>query len=180
MNRGLIATRYATAFYEIAKEKAMDDVVYKEMKFLFDVFVAVPEINKYLENPTLTEVDKLQIFKKVLPPDACEATFEFIAFVISHKREDFFVFIALKYIEIYRKKSNIHVATLITAAETDLKTDKRLVEMIENKTGGTVELERQTDQGIIGGFIIEVDNMLWDASIAGRLKQMRDKYSKQN
>lgn len=91
---------------------------------------------------------------------------------------DFLIPAAMKFTDLYRKKNNIHIARLITATEPDGKTEKKLVSMIETKTGGSVELEKETNPDIIGGFIIEVDNLQWDASVARRLKEMKDKYTK--
>ena len=48
---------------------------------------------------------------------------------------------------------------------------KKVVETMTKKTGKTVVLSEETDPSIIGGMIIEYDNMRIDGSIKNRLKQ---------
>ncbi len=177
MNRGLISVRYATALYSFAADKSADKTVYNEMRILLEVSDTVRELNFALNSPTLKIKDKKKVVVTAFGKPISEATSQFIDFLFEKGREDFLIQVAMKYIDLYRKKNNIHLARLVTATEPNIETEKKLLNMIEAKTGGTVEFEKLTDSSIIGGFIVDVDNLRWDASIARRIKDMKEKYS---
>jgi F-type H+-transporting ATPase subunit delta len=59
-------------------------------------------------------------------------------------------------------------------------TEKRLMSMVENTTGGTVEMEKIIDPEILGGFLFEVDFVRWDASVSGQLRRIRQEYIEKN
>jgi len=52
--------------------------------------------------------------------------------------------------------------------------------MVENTTGGTIEMEKVIDPEIIGGFMFEVDFVRWDASISGQLRRIKKEYIEKN
>lgn len=178
MNRGLIASRYATALYSFAADEGVEKTVYNEMRNFLKVALLVNEFGDSLENPALKNEEKKKIIFSSFGGNPGKETKQFIEFLFEKGRVDFLIPAAMKFTDLYRKKNNIHIARLITATEPDGKTEKKLVSMIETKTGGSVELEKETNPDIIGGFIIEVDNLQWDASVARRLKEMKDKYTK--
>jgi F-type H+-transporting ATPase subunit delta len=76
----------------------------------------------------------------------------------------------LKYIDFYRDRLNIYSGKLITATAIDAKLEKKLISVIENRKEGTLELHKEVNPDLIGGFILEVDNTRWDASIKRQLQ----------
>lgn len=178
MNKGLIATRYATALYGFAAETSAEKTVYDEMQLFTAIALSESNLSYALESPALRYDEKKTIINSAFGGKKSSVTAQFIDFLFEKNRIDFLISTALKFVELYRKKNNIHVARLITATPTNTQTEKKLLQMIEAKTGGTVEFLKETDPKILGGFIIEVDNLRWDASIARRLKEIKDKYSK--
>ena len=69
---------------------------------------------------------------------------------------------------------------MTTASAVNAITEKRLIALIENKTGGTLEIEKVVDPEILGGFLFEVDFVRWDASISGQLRRIRKEYIEKN
>jgi len=55
-----------------------------------------------------------------------------------------------------------------------------LMAMVENTTGGTIEMEKILDPEILGGFMFEVDFVRWDASISGQLRRIKKEYIEKN
>ena len=44
---------------------------------------------------------------------------------------------------------------------------------IEEQTGQTVELSSKVDPDVLGGLVLQVGNMVLDASVRNRLEQLR-------
>jgi F0F1-type ATP synthase delta subunit len=55
---------------------------------------------------------------------------------------------------------------------------KGLGERIEEQTGKKVELTSKVDPDVIGGLVLQVGNMVLDASIRNRLEQLRKQVAK--
>jgi F-type H+-transporting ATPase subunit delta len=60
-----------------------------------------------------------------------------------------------------------------SAVELDEGLVKGLGERIEEQTGKKVELTSRVDADVLGGLVLQVGNMVLDASIRNRLEQLR-------
>jgi len=52
--------------------------------------------------------------------------------------------------------------------------------LVTDNVGGTLELEKVIDPAIMGGFILEVEDVRWDASILGQLTRIRNEFIERN
>jgi len=180
MNSGLITSRYATAFFLFAKDKNERDRIYEEAKTLRGVFNQLSEFRSILENPVLAKAEKKKVILMTLGGEVSISLEKFIDMLLKNNREVFLQSIVLKYIDLYRSEKNIHYGKLTTSSSVDEKVEKKLILMIENETGGTIEMEKVIDTSILGGFLFEVDFKRWDASIKGQLNSIRKEYIEKN
>jgi F-type H+-transporting ATPase subunit delta len=138
------------------------------------------ELRTVLDNPVLGKAEKRKIMI-LAAGDKVSIPFEkFLDLLLENNREDYLLSIALKYIDLFRKQKNIHYGKLTTATPINSATEKRLMAMVENTTGGTIEMEKILDREILGGFMFEVDFVRWDASISGQLRRIRKEYIEKN
>lgn len=173
MNTGLVSSRYAHALYDYALQKNAEDEVYVQAKLLSKGFSEFVKLKSVLNNPVLGNLKKKEIILLTIN-NAIDPVFDkFIDLVLENNRVDLLHFIALKYVDVYRKSKNIFAAKLTTAIEIDPKTEKSLIKVIENYTKGTLELDKTLNPDILGGFALEVDNTRWDATIAGQLSKIK-------
>ena len=63
--------------------------------------------------------------------------------------------------------------TVTSAVELDPEVVERIGEEIEQQTGQKVELPSSVDEEILGGLVLQVGNMVLDASIRNRLEKLR-------
>jgi F-type H+-transporting ATPase subunit delta len=176
MNTGLVSSRYALALYDFTKKNHTEDKIYAEAKVLVKSFVKYSHLKSALANPVLSKKEKKELIVKSIG-GTIQPTFEkFIDLLLENKRESHIQTIALKYIDLYRERKNIYSGKLTTATEIDNTTEKKLVAVIEKKTNGTLEVEKNVDSGILGGFIFEINSERWDASVAGQLSRIKKGY----
>ena len=180
MNTGLIPVRYATALLDFANLSDMQDRVYTEAKSVTQSYFKFSELRTVLDNPVLAKAEKRKIIIMAAGGDVSKPFDKFLDLLLDNNRENHLLSIALKYIDIFRKQKNIHYGKLTTASTIDLATEKRLIAMVENTTGGTIEMEKVIDSEILGGFMFEVDFVRWDASISGQLRRIKKEYSEKN
>ena len=180
MNTGLIPVRYATALLDFANESNLQDSVYNEAKAVIKSYFQFSELRTVLDNPVLAKTEKRKIILLAAGGNVCTPFEKFLDLVLDNNRENHLLSIALKYIDLFRKQKNIHYGKLTTASTINAVTEKKLMAMVENTTGGTIEMEKVIDPDIIGGFLFEVDFVRWDASISGQLRRIKQEYIEKN
>ena len=60
-----------------------------------------------------------------------------------------------------------------SAVELDEAVVQRIGDEIGKQTGRRVELTKQVDPAILGGFVVRVGNAILDSSVRNRLEQLR-------
>ncbi len=180
MNAGLISSRYATALLEFAKESKTAEKVYDEAILLTEVLAEMSELRRALESPVLQDADKKKLLLTAAGGKPGKTMERFIELLIQNKREAQIQFIMLKFIDLYRADNNIRYGKLITAFEIDQATETRLKELVTTQTGATLELEKKVDPEVLGGFSLEVDQVLWDATLRRQLNQLRQEFTDKN
>ena len=180
MNSGLISTRYAKALYEFACQSNAEGKVYEQAGLLIKIISASEEVRKVLQHPVLSKTEKQKVLFSVFEGKTEQVLQKFIQLLFENKREDIILYILLKYIDLYRKEKSIYAGKLITSTQIDKITEEKLTKVIESRTQGTLEMEKIIRPEIIGGFILEVDNLRWDASISGQLRTLRNNFTEKN
>ena len=180
MNTGLVSARYATALYDFAVETKSVEKVYGEAKMLTLMFMKMGELRLVLDNPVLPLKEKRQLILNAAGGETSKTFEQFTDLLLKNGREEQVHFIMLKFIDLYRKHKNIRYGKLTTASEVDKATEERLISLVTDKVGGTLELEKVVDSAILGGFMLEVEDVRWDASLSGQLSRIRYEYIERN
>lgn len=180
MDTGSISVRYAKALLEIAVKNGSATKVYEEMGTISNSFFAVPDLKKAMKNPHVSTEERKKLLLSAAGNDSTPVSSEFNKFVdvvIERKRESFFQTISLVFQDLYRKENNIIIGKLTTATEaTDAIKEKMksLVAQIANlPAGGKVEFQSEVNPNLIGGFQLQVESNLLDASVASQLQNIK-------
>lgn len=180
MNTGLIPVRYATALLDFANASNEQDRVYTEAKAITQSYFQFSELRTVLDNPVLANAEKRKIVILAAGGKVSKSFERFLDLVLENNREKFLHEIALKLIDLYRKQKNIHYGKLTTATAVNAATEKKLMSLVAETTGGTIEMDKIVDPEILGGFLFEVDFVRWDASVSGQLRRIRKEYIEKN
>lgn len=180
MNSGLIPARYAKALLEFATVNKEQDKVYNEAKAITNSYSQLSELRVVLDNPVLANAEKRKIIQMAAGGKISSSLERFMDLILENNREKYLHEVALKVIDLYRKQKDIHYGKLTTASEVDAAIEKRLMTLVAETTGGTIEMEKVIDPEILGGFLFEVDFVRWDASVSGQLRRIRKEYIEKN
>ncbi|MDR0421818.1 MAG: F0F1 ATP synthase subunit delta [Proteiniphilum sp.] len=175
MNASHISSRYANALLQYALGLGQEREVYDRMTLLAAMFMKLPALRDTVMNPSLPRRERENILVTACGGgDAMPSSLpEMIGLIMRNEREDLLQHIALRFIDLYRDKFNIRSGRLVTAFPVDRETERRLVDRVRNTTESEVEMECTVDPGIIGGFVLTLDDRRWDASISGELSRIR-------
>jgi F-type H+-transporting ATPase subunit delta len=174
MEIGRISKRYAKALFLFAKEKKEDEKVYQDMSVIAQSFFHSPELRKALKMPTLSSTEKEKLLMLAAGEKICDTTKDFLKFIIKKGKEEYIHFVSMSYLDLYRKEHNIIYAEVTFSQEVNNELLAKIRTFVEKEfSGKTVMLNTKTDDNIIGGFILDVDNTRLDASVLGELKSLK-------
>jgi len=172
MNDSKISVRYSRALFLSALEKKILDKVNQDMIFISEI-CKIPEAKEFLHSPIIPPSKKEAIFHKMVGDNVEKITLSLIDLVVKNNRESYLPAIARVFIHETMKYRGITESTLTTAVKVDEKVKNQITELISKVFKTKVELKHNIEPGIIGGFILRVDDNYIDASIKNKLRKIK-------
>lgn len=167
-----VSFRYASSLLGLAIEKKILDDVSEDIKFLKSAIQESAGLRSLLENPVIKSQMKASIIEEILSKGNPE-TKKFLRFVIDKNRENFLYGIASKFLELRDEHIGLLNVSVKTAFEFTDEQKKRLKEKLENLFNKKVSFYFQIDKSLIGGFVAQVNDTVYDASIKHQLEMLR-------
>ena len=173
MNNPRLASRYAKSIIDLAVEKNQLDAVYDDMNFILRICKSNPDFVSILRSPIIKPSSKGKIIESVTRERVSELTTAFIKLLVAKTRELNLPEIAEAFVDQYNAIRNIHKFKLTTAVEISESFKTSLLSgLLKNTPLSNVDLETVVDKSLIGGFILESEGRLIDASILKDLKEI--------
>jgi F-type H+-transporting ATPase subunit delta len=170
MQDKLVAQRYAKALIDLAVERNQVDAVKADIDIIRQALT--PEFRMMLLSPVISDQQKSRIFRAVFQKNLSPLSFSFFDLVFSKRREWILREIADEFFTKYRELKGIEIIEITTAVDVsdELKNNIRdrfqHLPRFQNKT---VEIKSKVDPNILGGFIAQSHDILFDASIRNDL-----------
>jgi F-type H+-transporting ATPase subunit delta len=168
------AKRYAKALFELTAGNL--DTVENDMQFIRKTFEATPELSKVLKDPTTGVSKKIAIVNSVFDKNLSENSRKLIRLLGEKDRLNLLNDISKAFDELYKKHKGIKEATVVSAVALDDNLKQNILNKVKELTGSSqIKLTNVVDPAIIGGFILNMDDMRYDASISGKLAKLKSK-----
>jgi len=180
MNQSKISVRYAKALYQFGVEKNSIPTLVDDAKMLATSFSEVKELRDFILNPIVKPSDKKLFIEKLLSKKVSIDTIQFIHMVIANKRELYIEDMLRNFLEMYRKNSGITSVTLTSASGFSATQKKTITTFVEQTYSTKVELLEKTDNSLLGGFIIRIDDLQYDASIKTKIQALKHELLQSN
>ncbi len=178
MNNPRLAQRYAKSLVDIAIEMNQFDAVQKDVLYLQQIIKVSREFVVMLKSPVIKADKKDKIIAAITKENTTRITQTFLQLLTRKGRESDLPGIVKSFIEQYNKINGLHNAKLTTATPIS----KELVDsFIQNiKTASSIKhltLATEVDENLIGGFVLEMEGKLIDASILRDLKDVKKQFA---
>jgi F-type H+-transporting ATPase subunit delta len=167
-----LARVYSEALFAAAKEQGKIDLVRDQLGQLADVLEKRKELNVFFFSPLFSTREKKEGIEKVLS-GADEIFVNFLRVLIDNHRMPVIFRIRRQYEALWQEENRLLPVEVTSAVELDEQTVRLIQERVEQQTGRHVELTRRVDDGILGGLVVQVSNMILDASIRNQLERLR-------
>lgn len=173
-----LANRYAKSLVDLATEKGQLEAVYADMKYLEAVCKVSKDFVAVLKSPIIKSDQKNSILSSVTKGKVSELTAAFNHLLVKKGRESELPEIAYAFIDLYNEIKDIHKVKLTTAVPVSEELKQAIEAKVKTEQGfGTVELETVTNEKLIGGFVLEFNDKLVDASILRDLKDIKKQFN---
>jgi F-type H+-transporting ATPase subunit delta len=177
MQNPRLAGRYAKSLIELAQEQNTLEAVYTDMLGLQNMCSSSAELVALIKSPIVKGDKKKAIFEQLLNGKVHATTMAFINLLTAKGREANLDEIITSFVSQYKVLNNIVVVKLVTAVALDESTKALLVENISKQLpNAKIDLHTTVNEALIGGFTIETNNKLVDASIAHDLKVVQKQF----
>ncbi|MFT3700926.1 MAG: ATP synthase F1 subunit delta [Agriterribacter sp.] len=172
-----LAGRYAKSLIDLAKEQNQLDEVYADMVFLQGIFKQNKDFASVMRSPVITADKKNAIITAITNGRVGKLTAAFNKLLIQKNRENILPEIITAYIEQFNAIKGIHKVKLTTAQPISDALKTAIEEKVKKDTAlSNVQLEAVVKEELIGGFVLEFDNNLVDASVLRDLKDIQKQF----
>jgi len=177
MQNPRLASRYAKSLMDIAVEQNAVEPIYQDMLSMQQIFDGNRDLVAMVHSPIITTDKKQSIFKSIVGGKVNTITEQFINLICDKKREYFLPEIVTSFIAQYKVSHQINTVKLTTAHPLDENTKATILANIQHQlVGKIIDLQINIDEKLIGGFVLESNNTLFDASIARDLKDIQKQF----
>ena len=172
------AIRYAKAVLQEANATNVADEVFDDMQSVYATIEGSSELRAVLKSPVVKIEDKKAALLAIFVHQS-GTTKRLIQVLIDNKRIAELGNVASSYISLYNESKGIKVAKVTTAVALTSALEEKVLAKVKELTGSTsVTLVNEIDTSIIGGFILRVGDIQYNASIANQLGNIKREFSK--
>ncbi len=172
------AIRYAKAVLDQANEANISDVVFDDMKSVEATIAGSKELRNVLQSPIIKGGDKKQALIKIFEGNN-EVTKSLIEILTANNRIDLLGGVASSFVKLYNEGKGVKVAQVTTAVPLSAELETQVLAKVKEMTGSdNVTLKNKVDETILGGFILRVGDLQYNASISNQLGNLRRTFSK--
>lgn len=176
MREQVLAKRYAKALFDLGVEERTLDRFREEIGRLQKAFSMEPSILKLLTLREWKEEKKEQIVVQLVQKLLLSPWVEnFLRLLVKRRRIEYFMAVARAFEELVLASEKRVVAKIRSAERTSVESLKiELKKSLERLTHRKVDLEIEEEKRLLGGFQVILGDTIYDASLAGALKQLKE------
>ena len=166
------AIRYAKAILAFALEQKAEHEVQNDFLQLLETVNGSLELADLIESPVLDTATKKTIIEKLFPKQS-RATQQAMVLLAENQRIDLLTQVAQEYQDRYDALQGIQKAVVTTAVALEASLEKEVLAIAQKMTDQKVVLENRIDPAILGGFILQLGDQQYNASVAQQLQTLK-------
>ncbi len=178
MQNPRLAERYAKSLIDLSIELNQLEDVSEDMLSFQSICKQSREFVLMLNSPIINADKKYKIISAITEGKISKITQTFIQLLCSKNRESNLPGIVTSFVEQFNKIKGIHKVKLTTAVQVSDEIKNSFVQKIKAATDiKIIELESKVNEDLIGGFTLEMDGKLVDASILRDIKDVKKQFA---
>ncbi|GAA4295746.1 MULTISPECIES: ATP synthase F1 subunit delta [Aestuariibaculum] len=170
------AIRYAKAVLSLASDKNAAEAVNADMTLIANTIAESKDLNGVLQNPIVRSSVKKSVIQEVFK-NTNALTGNLVDTLISNKRIALIGEVAKQYSVLFDQLKGSQIAKVTTAVPLTAELNAKVLAKVKELTGKEVEVQNIIDENILGGFVLRVGDMQYDASIANKLNKLKREFT---
>jgi F-type H+-transporting ATPase subunit delta len=170
--RTTTARRYAEACFELAQRDGTVELWLAQLELAASA-TADPETVRRLEDPAVTFAVREEALLASMGADLLPQVSNLLVLLLRRRRMEQLPRIGREFRRLYNQRQGITEATVVSATQLEPDEVEALRERVEQLAGGSVELELEVDESLLGGVQLRLGDRLIDGSVRGRLERLR-------
>lgn len=173
MIEGSLSRRYAKALFELALEERREDEVGQEIDRFLTAYSG-SSLPAVLNNPAFPLGSRKNIIIEVsrglqLSPLAVH----FLSLLLERDRLSYLPSVASRYRRLLDEKKGRVEAVVVAPDPLAAATLERMREALGKVSGKEIILQQESDPGLIGGVVIQLEGKVYDGSVRTQIEKMR-------
>jgi F-type H+-transporting ATPase subunit delta len=174
-----VSYRYANSLIQLADDKKIVKKISDDAELIYNTLSSSKELRAVLKSPVVKLGEKKNVMEKIFAKKISPESLSFINFVIEKNREDILFEIFKEFLALVDKKNNVIRTKVISAVDFNDKLKQKLIADLEKKTKKTIIADYSINANLIGGFIVRLEDTVYDASVKNQLRLLRKKFSEE-
>lgn len=173
MSKSIVAKRYGSALFELAKEKGQIDIIQQELVEVKTVFQTNKELEQLLENPKLTMTKKQELLTNLF--GKADSIIQNALFIMLEKnRLSEIVSVIDEFVEYANEAAGIADAKVYSTRPLTEEESQGLSTAFAAKVGRqSLKIDNIIDPSLIGGIRLHIGTRIYDGSLGGKLERLQ-------
>lgn len=174
-----INSRYARALADVAVEKKLNaDTLVGELHSLAQALALSVELRAVLETPAVPASQKLKVLDAIVAKvGASPVARNFLAVLVQNRRVAALNEITRLFEVEMNERRGFSEAEVTSWRDLGEDEKRSLASSLEAATGKKIRARYHKDESILGGARIRVGSTIWDGSVRGRLRKLKEQLS---
>ena len=167
-----IATTYAQALYDLAKDEQLTEEILQQLQALQAGFAAEPDFVRLLSAHGLSKEARCSILEEAFREKVHTYVLSFLKILVEKGYIRHFADCCKAFKVFYNTDHGILPVQAVTATALTDDQARRLTDKLSQLTGKTVELVNRVDPAVLGGVRLDYDGKQVDGTVKNRLESI--------
>ena len=179
MMEGRLSRRYGKALFELASDHKREDAIGEEIEQFLAVYTNSP-LQTVLNNPAFGLDSRKAILLEVTKNLQLSAlSVHFLLILLERDRLTYLAAIVSCYRRMLNAAKGRVEAKVTDAAPLDAAHLERLRTTLHAISGKEVVLREETEPGLLGGIMVELEGTIYDGSVRTQLEKMKQRIARE-
>jgi F-type H+-transporting ATPase subunit delta len=177
MKSNRAAIRYAKALLLESVEKNSVEKTFQDMELVTKTFNNNIELKHMVDSNIIKNSIKVSSLKLIFK-ELSSISLSLLNVLNDNNRLNIFDSVALKYKELYNSHKDIQFATVTTAVPLSKDLENQVLSTVSKLTNKKTNIVNKIDKTLIGGFVLRVGDIEYNASFKNKLKSIKQEFNK--
>jgi F-type H+-transporting ATPase subunit delta len=170
-----VGRRYAQALFGAAQGLGVVESVESDLGAIVGMFESDETFRHFLMAPYTSRDEKVKISEKLFSDRITALTMQVLRVMLEKRREGELPAVYREFVALRREAQGVVHVVVTSAEELDSDQRRRLIDKLQLQLSATVEADFKVDPRMIGGVRVAYKNSIFDGSVRGALRRLRER-----